>query len=59
MLQDDPLQARLASYVGYTIRTHPSDIYGKGFVLALEAYQRLGLKRLLDHVRLTTAFPAP
>lgn len=52
------MQARLASYVGYQIRTHPSEVYGKGFVLALEAYQRLGLKKLLDHVRQMRLFPS-
>ena len=59
MLQDDVMQARLASFVGYQIRTHPSEVYGKGFVLALEAYQRLGLKKMLDHVRQTRMFPLP
>lgn len=52
------MQARLASYVGYQIRTHPSEIYGKGFVLAVEAYQRFGLKAVLDHVRQTHELPA-
>ena len=59
VLQDDVMQARLASFVGYQIRTHPSEVYVKGFVLALEAYHRLGLKRTLDHVRQTRMFPMP
>jgi hypothetical protein len=59
VLQDDVLQSRLASFVGYQIRTHPSEVYGKGFVLALEAYQRLGLKKLLHHVRQAGTFPTP
>lgn len=58
-LQDDVLQARLASFVGYQIRSHPSDIYGRGFILALDAYQKLGLKAVLDHVRLTKMLPEP
>jgi hypothetical protein len=58
-MQDDVLQARLASFVGYQIRTHPSDVYGRGFVLALEAYQKHGLQTVLDHVRLTKMFPEP
>eukprot|EP00892_Ulva_mutabilis_P007807 jgi/Ulvmu1/5399/UM022_0194.1 len=57
-IEGDEMQARLASYVGYQIRTHPSETYGKGFVLALEAYQRFGLKAVLDHVRQTRELPA-
>ncbi len=51
-------EERLASYFAHQIRTDPSDVYGEGFRLALEAYQNLGqLPALIAHVEQTGQFP--
>ncbi|KAF8064573.1 DA1 [Scenedesmus sp. PABB004] len=45
-------QATLLSYLGYAIRTDASDVYGEGFRIAMEAFQRRGIRALVEHVAL-------
>ena len=51
-------QARLASYYGNQIRTHPSKVYGGGLQAALAAFQQHGLRTLLLHVKKFGVLPA-
>lgn len=50
-------QERLASYLGFQIRTDTSHEYGDGFRLAYEAFQQRGLKALVEHVISTQTWP--
>jgi hypothetical protein len=56
-VQEGSAEAKLASYVGHQIRTHPSEVYGRGFVMALEAFQLYGLPALIQHVKKDREFP--
>ena len=40
--QGDPIQQRLASYFAYQIREDTSRVYGDGFRIAYDAFQRHG-----------------
>lgn len=51
-------QARLASYYGNQIRTHPSKVYGGGLQAALAAFQQHGLRTVLLHVKKFGVLPA-
>lgn len=55
----DAFEKRLASFIGNQIRTHSSPIYGGGFRAAHESFQSYNLHSLVDHVKLTGAFPVP
>lgn len=50
-------EEKIASYFANQIRTDPSDVYGEGFRMALEAYQRHGLQAVVAHVQQTGYFP--
>jgi hypothetical protein len=57
---DDEARAflsRLHSFLGQQIRTDTSVIYGDGFRMAHDAFQRLGLRRTLEVVRATSTLP--
>jgi hypothetical protein len=49
--------AALAAYCCEAIREDPSEIYGVGARLAIDAYDAHGLVRVLDSVRRTRNFP--
>lgn len=51
-------QQRLASYLGYQIRTDTSDAYGEGFRIAHEAFQQRGLAALVEDVCAARAWPS-
>lgn len=48
----------MAAYVGHSIRTDTSEVYGDGFRRALRAFQEVGaLPPILEHVKQTQEFP--
>jgi Protein DA1 len=53
----DAWEERLAAFFGNQIRTDSSYVYGEGFRAVLEAYQRFGLKSVLDCVSRTGRLP--
>jgi hypothetical protein len=50
-------EERLGSYFAHQIRTDASPVYGDGFRAAFEAFQKRGLRGVLDSVRVTGAVP--
>ena len=48
---------KLASFLGYQIRSDPSIVYGEGFRMAHDSFQRHGLASVLNHVRTTHSLP--
>eukprot|EP00775_Hariotina_reticulata_P004383 gene4383-4637_t len=52
-----PYQQKLLSYLGYQIRTDSSDVYGDGFRIAMENFQKRGLRALVEHVVATSTWP--
>lgn len=50
-------QQKLLSYLGYQIRTDSSDVYGEGFRIAMEGFQKRGLRALVEHVICSGTWP--
>ena len=50
-------EEKIASYFANQIRTDPSDVYGEGFRIALEAYQTHGLQNVIAHIQQRGRFP--
>ena len=59
LLEQDPYERRLCSFVAHQIRTNPTIVYGDGFRAAHASFQRFGLKAVVDHVRETGELPVP
>ncbi|XP_030512257.1 protein DA1-related 1-like isoform X2 [Rhodamnia argentea] len=51
------LEIELGKFFKHQIRTDVSKAYGEGFRLGNEAMERHGLRKTLDHIRLTGTYP--
>lgn len=47
----------MSAFIGHTIRTDGSAVYGDGFRRALRAFQEVGLQGVLRHLRSESEFP--
>ena len=56
-MQDGTDEERLATYVSWSIRSDRSVVYGDGFRAALAAFQHIGLRPILEHLRTHDALP--
>lgn len=50
-------EKKLGAFIKHQIETDPSEAYGGGFRAGNPAVERYGLKRTLDHMKLTGSFP--
>lgn len=50
-------EEKLAAFLGYQIRSDTSIVYGEGFRVAHDSFQRHGLAAVLQHVRMTKSLP--
>jgi len=50
-------EKKLGAFIKHQIETDSSEAYGGGFRAGYPAVERYGLKRTLDHIKLTGTFP--
>ncbi|XP_025879968.1 protein DA1-related 1 isoform X2 [Oryza sativa Japonica Group] len=50
-------EKKLGEFFKHQIETDPSDVYGDGFRDGIKAVERYGLRKTLDHMKLTGVFP--
>uniref|UniRef100_A0A0A9GU23 Protein DA1-like domain-containing protein n=1 Tax=Arundo donax TaxID=35708 RepID=A0A0A9GU23_ARUDO len=50
-------EKKLVAFIKHQIETDPSEAYGDGFREGNRAVDRYGLRRTLDHIRMTGSFP--
>ncbi|CAN6334786.1 unnamed protein product [Urochloa humidicola] len=50
-------EKKLGAFIKNQIETDPSEAYGGGFRAGYPAVERYGLRRTLDHIKLTGSFP--
>ncbi|CAN6334791.1 unnamed protein product [Urochloa humidicola] len=50
-------EKKLGAFIKNQIETDPSEAYGGGFRAGCPAVERYGLRRTLDHIKLTGSFP--
>ena len=56
-VQPNSSAERMSAFIGHTIRTDASAVYGDGFRRALRAFQEVGLQAMLSHLRSSSEFP--
>ncbi|KAK3136909.1 hypothetical protein QOZ80_5BG0444820 [Eleusine coracana subsp. coracana] len=50
-------EKKLCAFIKHQIETDPSEAYGDGFRAGNQAVDRYGLRRTLDHMKMTGSFP--
>lgn len=52
-----PFERKLGDFFKHQIESDASPAYGEGFRIGNQAVNKYGLRRTLDHIRLTGSFP--
>lgn len=52
-----PFERKLGAFFKHQVETDMSPVYGDGFRAGQQAVQKYGLRRTLDHIRMTGTFP--
>ncbi|GMI68875.1 DA1-RELATED PROTEIN 1 [Hibiscus trionum] len=50
-------EKKLGGFLKHNIESNPSTAYGEGFRQGNQAVNKYGLKRTLDHIRMTGSYP--